>query len=204
MSAFVSRAIVTSRATTSPRWASSSSFIVVVSSSYAGRPAVVVGIFLLGAGIHAAERNRLSSSSASLWGSTWSLYSLRSLGSIDGRSSLNYAVSRIEIMRPWLVGCVLLCLAGAELLHSCRYVGFESRGRRVALLRDSYVQSDYARIAFGRRLNCSTSLARLCTNLLGAMFGGVSEYLSLVTGFGALLLVIALCYVGAIIAIRRS
>jgi len=35
-------------------------------------------------------------------------------------------------------------------------------------------------------------------NLLGAMVGGVGEYLSLVTGFRALLVVIALCYVGAV------
>ncbi len=47
----------------------------------------------------------------------------------------------------------------------------------------------------------STSLARdYGTNLLGAMVGGVGEYLSLVTGFRALLLVIALCYIGAVAA----
>jgi len=32
------------------------------------------------------------------------------------------------------------------------------------------------------------------------MVGGVGEYLSLVTGFRALLFVIALCYIGAVMA----
>ena len=41
------------------------------------------------------------------------------------------------------------------------------------------------------------------TNLLGAMAGGVAEYLSLVAGFRMLLLIIALCYIGAVLA-RRS
>ena len=35
------------------------------------------------------------------------------------------------------------------------------------------------------------------------MVGGVAEYLSLVTGFNALLVIIALCYVGAVM-VRKS
>jgi hypothetical protein len=47
----------------------------------------------------------------------------------------------------------------------------------------------------------STSLPRdYGTNLLGAMLGGVGEYLSLITGFRVLLFVIAACYIGAILA----
>ena len=47
----------------------------------------------------------------------------------------------------------------------------------------------------------STSLARdYGTNLLGAMLGGVGEYLSLVTGFRVLLFLIAACYIGALLA----
>jgi hypothetical protein len=34
------------------------------------------------------------------------------------------------------------------------------------------------------------------------MVGGVAEYLSLITGFRMLLLLIALCYVGALVARR--
>ena len=57
-----------------------------------------------------------------------------------------------------------------------------------------------AGLLFGSAIKRSTSLARdYGTNLLGAMVGGVGEYLSLVTGFRALLFLIALCYIGAIV-----
>ena len=49
-----------------------------------------------------------------------------------------------------------------------------------------------AGLLFGSAIKRSTSLARdYGTNLLGAMVGGVGEYLSLVTGFRTLLFVIA-------------
>jgi hypothetical protein len=61
-----------------------------------------------------------------------------------------------------------------------------------------------AGLLFGSAIARSTSVARdYGTNLLGAMVGGVGEYLSLVTGFRALLLVIGVCYLGAILARRR-
>jgi hypothetical protein len=42
-------------------------------------------------------------------------------------------------------------------------------------------------------------------NLLGAMAGGCTEYLSLVTGFQMLILIVAIVYVGAVaIGNRRS
>ena len=62
-----------------------------------------------------------------------------------------------------------------------------------------------AGLLFGSAIKRSTSLARdYGTNLLGAMVGGVAEYLSLVTGFNALLVIIALCYVGAVVARGRE
>ena len=41
-------------------------------------------------------------------------------------------------------------------------------------------------------------------NLLGAMVGGVGEYLSLLTGYRTLLLVIAVCYLAALAARRNE
>ena len=52
-----------------------------------------------------------------------------------------------------------------------------------------------AGLLFGSAIKRSSSLARdYGTNLLGAMVGGVGEYLSLVTGYRWLLLAIGLCY----------
>jgi hypothetical protein len=61
-----------------------------------------------------------------------------------------------------------------------------------------------AGLLFGSAVKRSSSLPRdYGTNLLGAMVGGVGEYLSLVTGYRWLLLAIALCYGLALVA-RRS
>jgi hypothetical protein len=58
-----------------------------------------------------------------------------------------------------------------------------------------------AGLLFGSAIKDSTSVARdYGTNLLGAMAGGVAEYMSLVTGFRALLFVIAVFYVVAALA----
>jgi len=101
---------------------------------------------------------------------------------------------------------VLLALLTLNFLIPVGTITFESRvveSLFYAMLMFSPILC--AGLLFGSAIKRSTSLARdYGTNLLGAMFGGVSEYLSLVTGFGALLLVIALCYLGAIIAMRRS
>jgi hypothetical protein len=61
-----------------------------------------------------------------------------------------------------------------------------------------------AGLLFGSSIKRSTSLPRdYGTNLLGAMIGGVTEYLSLVTGFGLLLGVVGLFYIGALLARRE-
>ena len=59
-------------------------------------------------------------------------------------------------------------------------------------------------LLFGSAIKRSPSLARdYGTNLLGAMAGGVAEYSSLVIGYRALAIIIALCYLGAVLARRQ-
>ena len=115
-------------------------------------------------------------------------------------------MARVEITRPWLVGGVLLALLALNYLIPVGTIGFESRAVEslfYAVLMFSPILC--AGLLFGSAIKRSTSLSRdYGTNLLGAMVGGVGEYLSLVTGFRVLLLVIALCYIGAIATRRRS
>ena len=62
-----------------------------------------------------------------------------------------------------------------------------------------------AGLLFGSAIKHSTSLARdYGTNLLGAMVGGVAEYLSLATGFRFLLLIVAAFYIAAVLTRRRA
>jgi len=56
-----------------------------------------------------------------------------------------------------------------------------------------------AGLLFGSAIKRSPSLPRdYGINLLGAMAGGVAEYVALVTGYNALLLLVAACYLAAI------
>ncbi len=160
--------------------------------------------FLLGAGFMLLETKAIIQF-ALLWGSTWVVASLAIASVLTMALIANAVVARRAITRPWLVGGVLVALLAVNYLVPVGQVGFDSRAAEsvfYALLVFSPILC--AGLLFGSAIARSTSLPRdYGTNLLGAMVGGVGEYLSLVTGFRALLVVIAICYVGAI-AVRRN
>jgi hypothetical protein len=160
--------------------------------------------FLLGAGFMLLETKSIIQF-ALLWGSTWVVASLAIASVLSMALAANFVVSKVEIERPWLVGAVLLALLGLNFLIPVGSIAFGSRAVEsvfYAALMFSPILC--AGLLFGSAIKRSTSLPRdYGTNLLGAMIGGVGEYLSLVTGFRALLFVIALCYVGAIAARKR-
>ena len=161
--------------------------------------------FLLGAGFMLLESKSIIQF-ALLWGSTWVVASLAIASVLTMALIANFIVSATEIRRPWLVGCALVALLVANFLIPIGRVGFESRGLEslfYAVLVFSPILC--AGLLFGSAIKRSTSLARdYGTNLLGAMLGGVGEYLSLVTGFRVLLFLIAACYVGALLARGRE
>ena len=128
------------------------------------------------------------------------------LGAGDGaRRELRRRRESRSAGRGWSAPCCSALLALNYLIPIGR-IGFESRALEslfYAVLMFSPILC--AGLLFGSAIKRSTSLARdYGTNLLGAMVGGVGEYLSLVTGFRALLLLIALCYIGAIAARRKA
>jgi predicted membrane-bound spermidine synthase len=161
--------------------------------------------FLLGAGFMLLETKSIIQF-ALLWGSTWVVASLAIASVLTMALIANYVVSRAEIRRPWLVGGVLIALLAVNYLVPIGRISFDSRAVEsifYAVLVFSPILC--AGLLFGSAIKRSTSLARdYGTNLLGAMVGGVGEYLSLLTGFRVLLLLIALCYIGALFARRAS
>jgi hypothetical protein len=160
--------------------------------------------FLLGAGFMLLETKSIIQF-ALLWGSTWVVASLAIASVLTMALIANFVVSRVQITRPWLVGAALLGLLALNFFIPVGRIAFESRAVEslfYAVLMFSPILC--AGLLFGSAIARSTSMARdYGTNLLGAMVGGVGEYLSLVTGFRALLLVIGLCYVGAILTRRK-
>jgi spermidine synthase len=160
--------------------------------------------FLLGAGFMLLETKSIIQF-ALLWGSTWVVASLAIAAVLTMALVANYIVSRVEIRRGWFVGGVLLALLALNYLIPVGRIGFESRAVE-SLFYAGLMFSPIicAGLLFGSAIKESTSLPRdYGTNLLGAMVGGVGEYLSLLTGYSALLLLIAICYVGAV-ATRKS
>jgi len=161
--------------------------------------------FLLGAGFMLLETKSIIQF-ALLWGSTWVVASLAIASVLTMALIANAIVARTTIVRPWLVGGALVALLALNYVIPIGRVTFDSRAAEsifYALLVFSPILC--AGLLFGSAIAKSTALTRdYGINLLGAMVGGVGEYLSLVTGFRALLLVIALCYIGAVAARAKS
>ena len=160
--------------------------------------------FLLGAGFMLLETKSIIQF-ALLWGSTWVVASLAIASVLVMALAANVVVARREVTKPGLVGAVLVALLAVNYAFPIGQLAFESRAVEsliYALLMFSPILC--AGLLFGSAIKRSTSLPRdYGINLLGAMVGGTAEYLSLITGFQTLLIVIAACYVGALVA-RRS
>jgi SAM-dependent methyltransferase len=157
--------------------------------------------FLLGAGFMLLETKSITQF-ALLWGSTWVVASLAIASVLIMALAANFVVSRWEIRRPWLVGMILIALLAVNYMIPVGRLAFDSlvaESLTYALLGFSPIFC--TGLLFGSAIKRSTSLPRdYGTNLLGAMAGGVAEYLALITGYGALIGLIALCYAGAIAA----
>jgi SAM-dependent methyltransferase len=160
--------------------------------------------FLLGAGFMLLETKSIIQF-ALLWGSTWVVASLAIASVLTMALVANFIVARTTIVRPWLVAGVLVALLALNYLIPIGRIAFDSRVAE-SFFYAALVFSPIlcAGLLFGSAIAKSTALTRdYGTNLLGAMVGGVGEYLSLATGFRALLIVIALCYIGAV-ATRKA
>ena len=136
--------------------------------------------FFLGAGFMLLETKAIIQF-ALLWGSTWIVASLAIASVLTMALLATFIVSRVEIRRPGVVAAVLVGLLLLNALVPVGRVAIESRAVEslfYAVLMFSPILC--AGLLFGSAIKHSTSLARdYGTNLLGAMVGGVAEYLSL-------------------------
>jgi hypothetical protein len=160
--------------------------------------------FLLGAGFMLLETKSIIQF-ALLWGSTWVVASLAIASVLVMALVANLVVSRWEVRRPWRIGGVLLALLALNYFVPVGRVAFESRAAEsvfYAVLMFSPILC--AGLLFGSAFKRSKTIPTdFGANLLGAMAGGVAEYLSLMTGFRTLLFAIAACYIGALV-LRRE
>ncbi len=169
------------------------------------RVAPLVPFFVLGAGFMILETKAITQF-ALIWGSTWVVASA-TIASVLVMAALGaWLASRVSRIHPWVVGLPLLGLLVAAYLLPIGTIGFGSLAAETAfysvltfspillaglLFSGSLKQADNVAFAYG-------------ANLLGAMAGGVGEYLALVTGYRLLLVAIAACYLVAIVLYPRE
>jgi len=170
--------------------------------------------FFLGAGFMLLETKSIVQF-ALLWGSTWSsaalaiasvlvmaLASALVARSVSEKSE--HAPGRAAIRGRVPIAAALLALVALNYLIPVGRVTFESRAAE-SLFYGLLVFSPVfcAGLLFSNSFKRSSSTAAdFGANLLGAMVGGVGEYLSLLAGYRSLLFLVAACYVLAI-ASRR-
>ena len=111
-------------------------------------------------------------------------------------------VSRRDVRRPWAIGAVLLTLLIVSYFLPIGRVTFSTRAAESLFYAALYFSPIFcAGLLFGSAIKRSRSIARdYGVNLLGAMAGGVVEYISLVSGYRALLLIVAALYLAALVA----
>jgi hypothetical protein len=136
---------------------------------------------------------------ALLFGTTWFVNSLVFMGILLAVYLAIEVARRVDLGRSWrLYLALLVALAVAWLVPPDSLLGLPVLPRFVIAVVLAFAPVFLANLVFASRFrDVAASNLAFATNLLGAMLGGVLEYASLVTGYRALLIVIALLYAGA-------
>jgi len=136
---------------------------------------------------------------ALLFGTTWFVNSLVFVGILFAVYLAIEVARRIDLGPPWrLYVALLVALGVAWLVQPNLLLSLPVVPRFLVAIAVAFAPVFLANIVFARRFrDVAASNLAFATNLLGAMLGGVLEYASLVTGYRALLILIALLYAGA-------
>jgi type 1 glutamine amidotransferase len=159
--------------------------------------------FFLGAGFMLLETKSIVQF-ALLWGSTWSSASLAIASVLVMALASTLVAARFELRSPWPIAAALFALLAVNYFVPIGRLAFPSRAAE-SLVYGLLVFSPVfcAGLLFSAGFKRSPSAAvDFGANLLGAMIGGVCEYLSLVEGYHFLLIMVALFYMAAVIAVR--
>jgi hypothetical protein len=158
--------------------------------------------FFLGAGFMLLETKSIVQF-ALLWGSTWSSASLAIASVLCMALASAIVASRFRVGRRGLVAAALLALLAVNYFIPVGRVPFDSRAAE-SVFYGALVFSPVfcAGLLFSSSFRESAAAATdFGANLLGAIVGGVGEYLSLLAGYQFLLVLVAMCYVAAVVII---
>jgi SAM-dependent methyltransferase len=141
---------------------------------------------------------------ALLFGTTWFVNALVFAGVLASVLAAIEVARRVRIGHPELLYVALVAmLAIAWLIPSDALLQLDPMPRFVAAVALWFTPIFIANLVFAHRFsNVEDSTVAFGANLLGAMVGGVLEYLALVTGYQTLIIVVALLYGLAFLAGR--
>ena len=107
-----------------------------------------------------------------------------------------------RLPRPaFLYGTLAAALAVAWLTPQASLLALSPLPRFLAATAIAFTPIYVANLIFSQRFrDTAASTTAFAANLLGAMLGGAAEYLALITGYHALLIIIAALYAAAFIA----
>ncbi len=143
---------------------------------------------------------------ALLFGTTWFVNALVFAGVLVAVLVAVETSRRVVIARPgWLYGALLATLALAWIVPQESLLALTIVPRFLAAVLLAFTPIFLANLVFTQRFrDVGDSTVAFAANLLGAMVGGVIEYISLITGYRALLIVVAGLYGLAFLAGRRA
>ena len=138
---------------------------------------------------------------ALLFGTTWFVNALVFTGILLAVLAAITAAQRFRFKALWpLYSLLLLSLALAWLVPPESLLGLALFPRFVVATLLAFIPIFLANLVFAERFrDVAASSVAFGANLLGAMIGGILEYASLVTGYRALLPVIAVLYIAAML-----
>jgi hypothetical protein len=155
--------------------------------------------FFYGAGFMLLETKSIVQF-ALLWGSTWTSASLAIASVLAMALASTIVAARVDIRRQGPIAAALFALLAVNYFVPVGRVAFGSRAAE-SIFYGALVFSPvfFAGLLFSASFRQSQSpSADFGANLLGAMVGGVGEYLSLVAGYRFLIVVVAACYLLAV------
>jgi hypothetical protein len=143
---------------------------------------------------------------ALLFGTTWFVNALVFAGVLVSVLAAIEVARRWRPTEPaWLYAVLLASLVVAYLVPVDALLQLEFAPRFAAAILVWFTPIFIANLVFAERFrNVEASHVAFGANLLGAMIGGVIEYAALITGYQALLLLVAVLYGGAFLVGRRQ
>jgi SAM-dependent methyltransferase len=174
-------------------------FVLATSQSEIRNLKSTISFFFLGAGFMLLETKSIVQF-ALLWGSTWSSASLAIASVLTMALASALIVSRVDVRRRGPIVAALVALLVVNYVVPVGRVALPSRALE-SLFYGALVFSPVlcAGLLFSSSYKRSSSTATdFGANLLGAMVGGVGEYLSLLAGYRFLLVLVGACYLMAV------